>query len=86
MMALLRTCLGNGLEPLYMEAQVNKETCIGCGRCVTTSPEVFRMFKQKSAVRTDADYSMTNYVEMAAKNCPSKSISVSAPPPADEPE
>ncbi len=61
-----------------MEAHVNKDTCIGCGRCVTTSPEVFRMFKQKSAVRKDADYSMTNYVEMAARNCPSKSISVEA--------
>ncbi|MBC7545030.1 MAG: ferredoxin [Candidatus Sericytochromatia bacterium] len=69
-----------------MEAQVNKETCIGCGRCVTTSPEVFRMFKRKSAIRTDADYSMTNYVEMAAKNCPSKSISVNVVTPAADPD
>lgn len=67
-----------------MEAHVNRDTCIGCGRCVTTSPEVFRMFKQKSQVRTDADYSMANYVKMAEKNCPSKSIAVTAPD-ADEP-
>lgn len=60
-----------------MEAQVNRDTCIGCGRCVTTSPEVFKMFKRKSQVRDDADYALQNYVTMAAKNCPSKSISVS---------
>lgn len=60
-----------------MEASVNQETCIGCGRCVTTSPEVFQIRKRKSSIRSDADYSMPNYVKMAEKNCPSKSISVS---------
>jgi ferredoxin len=60
----------------HVEAHVNRDTCIGCGRCVTTSPEVFKMFKRKSDIRADADYTLTNYVRMAAKNCPSKSISV----------
>jgi ferredoxin len=63
---------------VLVEAHVNRDTCIGCGRCVTTSPEVFKMFKRKSEVRGDADYAMANYVKMAAKNCPSKSISVAA--------
>lgn len=59
-----------------MRADVNRQTCIGCGRCVSISPEVFQMRHGKSTVRQDADYAETKWVQSAEKNCPSRSIKV----------
>lgn len=59
-----------------MKANVNRETCIGCGRCVSISPEVFQMRQGKSQVRQDADYAETRWVKSAERQCPSNSIKV----------
>lgn len=59
-----------------MEAEVNRETCIGCGRCVSISPEVFQMRQGKSNVRQDADYTEDKWVKSAERQCPSGSIKV----------
>lgn len=55
---------------------VNQKTCIGCGRCASTVPEVFRIRKGKSSVREAPDLSLTDYVLAAERNCPSHSIKV----------
>ena len=33
-----------------MKAKIDKDTCIGCGLCVSTCPEVFKMEDDKAAV------------------------------------
>lgn len=55
---------------------VNQKTCIGCGRCASTAPEVFRIRKGKSSVRENPDLSLGDYIKAAERNCPSNSIKV----------
>jgi ferredoxin len=55
---------------------VNQKTCIGCGRCASTAPEVFRIRKGKSSVRDKPDFSLRDYIRAAERNCPSNSIKV----------
>lgn len=59
---------------------VNARTCIGCGRCVGTAPEVFRMRKGKSHVREGPDLAQTEAILQAERQCPSKSIQTSKSP------
>jgi len=33
-----------------MKAKIDKDTCIGCGLCVSTCPEVFKMEDDKAVV------------------------------------
>ena len=33
-----------------MKARIDKETCIGCGLCVETCPQVFKMEDDKAVV------------------------------------
>lgn len=52
---------------------VNKETCIGCGLCVSTCPEVFEMGDdQKARVKEQKDLPC---VKEAIESCPVKAIS-----------
>ncbi len=55
---------------------VNQKTCIGCGRCASTAPEVFRIRKGKSTVRDNPDLAIADYIKAAERNCPSNSIKV----------
>ncbi|MBM3267375.1 MAG: ferredoxin [Candidatus Sericytochromatia bacterium] len=64
------------LDLQVVAVTVNQKTCIGCGRCAATAPEVFRIRKGKSGVRDGADYSVGDYIRAAERNCPSNSIKV----------
>ncbi len=64
------------LELQIATVTVNQKTCIGCGRCASTAPEVFRIRKGKSSVRDNPDLSVGDYIKAAERNCPSNSIKV----------
>ena len=51
---------------------INKETCIGCGACVSTCPEVFEMGDDgKAKVKAQKD---SPCVKKATDECPVKAI------------
>ena len=61
-----------------MKATVNEETCIGCGLCVDTCPEVFEMNDENSAeakadpVPSEAETTCRE----AAESCPVDAIEI----------
>ncbi len=60
-----------------MRAIVDEETCIGCGLCAETCPEVFEMGDDKA--RTKVDEVPPNVVDScreAAENCPVEAIKI----------
>lgn len=64
------------LEIEIASVTVNQKTCIGCARCASAVPEVFRIKKGKSAVRETPDLTLVDYIKSAERNCPSGSIKV----------
>jgi ferredoxin len=59
-----------------MTAVVDQETCIGCGLCVETCPEVFKMIdgdKAVSKVKT-VSAGLEDKCREAAENCPVSAI------------
>ena len=64
------------LELEIASVTVNHKTCIGCARCASAVPEVFRIKKGKSSVRDQADLSLVDYIKGAERNCPTHSIKV----------
>jgi len=60
-----------------MKAIVDEETCIGCGLCVETCPEVFELTDDKA--RTKVDEVPEEYAETcreAAEECPVEAIQI----------
>ena len=62
-----------------MKAIVDKETCIGCGLCESTCPEVFLMEENVAVVKADpvppeAEASCRE----AADGCPVQAIAIEA--------
>jgi ferredoxin len=60
-----------------MKAIVDEETCIGCGLCAETCPEVFEMEDDKARTKVDEvpeDASET--CREAAKDCPVEAITI----------
>ncbi len=60
-----------------MRVRVDEETCIGCGLCADTCPEVFEMNDDKARVKADevpADVADT--CREAAENCPVEAIQI----------
>ncbi|MBT4257590.1 ferredoxin [archaeon] len=56
-----------------MAIKVNKKTCIGCGACVQTCPEVFEMEDSgKAKVKAQKDLPC---VKSAIEECPVDAIS-----------
>jgi len=54
---------------------VNRDTCIACGLCIQTCPEVFEMKDGKSSVKEGQENSEAACVKEAIASCPTGSIS-----------
>ena len=58
-----------------MRATVDEETCIGCGLCAETCPEVFEMNDDKARVKMDeVPEEAVKSCKEAAENCPVEAI------------
>lgn len=54
---------------------VNKETCIGCGACEATCPDVFEIKDGKAHVKKAQEKSNKPCVKEAIEGCPVGAIS-----------
>ena len=60
-----------------MRAIVDEETCIGCGLCAETCPEVFEMDDDKARTKVDEIPSgVMDSCREAAENCPVEAITI----------
>lgn len=60
-----------------MKAIVDEETCIGCGLCAETCPEVFEMDDDKARAKVDdVPASAAESCREAAENCPVEAITI----------
>ena len=58
-----------------MKAVVDKDTCIGCGLCIATEPDVFEMDDDGKAVSVaDTTEENKNSVELCINSCPVDAI------------
>lgn len=53
---------------------VDKETCIGCGACVSVCEDVFEMKDGKAEVKKGQEKSKIPCVKEASESCPVNSI------------
>jgi ferredoxin len=60
-----------------MRAIVDEETCIGCGLCAETCPEVFEMNDEKVRVKVDeVPEEVADTCREAAEDCPVEAIQI----------
>ena len=60
-----------------MKAIVDEETCIGCGLCAETCPEVFEMVDDKARAKVDeVPEEFADTCREAAEDCPVETIQI----------
>ena len=60
-----------------MRVTVDEETCMGCGLCAETCPEVFEMNDEKVRVKVDeVPGDLADTCREAADDCPVEAIQV----------
>jgi ferredoxin len=60
-----------------MRVTVDEETCIGCGLCAETCPEVFEMNDDKAQVKVvEVPENVRETCKEAAENCPVEAIQI----------
>ncbi len=65
-----------------MEIAVDKELCVSSGRCIADVPEAFAFDAEELAEVTPGAQAVDpQRLRAAARNCPGRAITVTAPPP-----
>ena len=60
-----------------MKVKVDEETCIICGLCAETCPEVFEVIDDKVSVKVgEVPKDVVNTCREAVKNCPGEAIQI----------
>ncbi|MCX7990816.1 MAG: ferredoxin [Proteobacteria bacterium] len=60
-----------------MKVFVNEDTCIGCGLCADTCPDIFEVIEDKAVVKiSEVPENYEELVKEAKDNCPVDAISI----------
>ena len=60
-----------------MKVKVDEETCIVCGLCAETCPEVFELIDDKVSIKVgEVPKAVVNTCREAAENCPVEAIQI----------
>ena len=54
--------------------KIDKESCIGCGACVSICPKVFELKDGKAEIKTGQEDSKESCFEEAKDSCPVEAI------------